>query len=124
MTIRLAWLTLPLLFAAAPAAAEMYGSEYQSCSQGGTVAIVQCVGAQTRAWDAKLNAAYKAAMGRIDPAQREPLRAAQRLWIQYRDANCKFYGSREGSIRQIEGAECLRSMTEERALELERAGTG
>jgi hypothetical protein len=24
--------------------------------------------------------------------QREPLKAAQGLWAQYRDANCRFYG--------------------------------
>ena len=46
--------------------------------------------------------------------------AAQRLWVQYRDANCAFYGVQDGSIRQVQAAECIRSMTEDRAHELER----
>jgi uncharacterized protein YecT (DUF1311 family) len=53
------------------------------------------------------------------PAQRDQLRAAQRLWIAYRDANCLYYGMGEGTIARIGAAECLRSMTEARAHELE-----
>jgi uncharacterized protein YecT (DUF1311 family) len=41
--------------------------------------------------------------------------------IQYRDANCGFYGTKDGSIRQVQEAECIRAMTEERARELEKA---
>jgi uncharacterized protein YecT (DUF1311 family) len=41
--------------------------------------------------DHRLNAAYKALQARIEAAQRQPLLAAQRLWVQYRDANCGFY---------------------------------
>ena len=51
--------------------------------------------------------------------QREQLRAAQRLWIQYRDANCLYYDLGEGTIARIEAGECMRSMTEARARELE-----
>ena len=60
---------------------------------------------------------------RIDAAQRQPLLAAQRLWVQYRDGNCGFYGVQDGSIRQVQAAECIRSMTEDRARELEKAMT-
>jgi uncharacterized protein YecT (DUF1311 family) len=73
--------------------------------------------------DQRLNAAYKALQARIDAAQRQPLLSAQRLWVQYRDANCGFYGTQDGSIRQMQAAECLRSMTEDRARELEKAMT-
>lgn len=37
---------------------------------------------------------------------------------QYRDANCAFYGVQDGSIRQVQA---VRSMTEDRAHELEKA---
>ncbi|MBV1796241.1 lysozyme inhibitor LprI family protein [Siccirubricoccus sp. G192] len=108
--------------AAIPCAAEMFGQDYGPCAeQTTTTAIVACADARTRVWDQRLNAAYAALQKRIDPGQRDPLRAAQRLWIQYRDANCRFYGSQEGSIRQIQGAECFRAMTQDRALELEQA---
>jgi uncharacterized protein YecT (DUF1311 family) len=50
------------------------------------------------------------------------LRAAQRLWIQYRDANCLYYGLGEGTIAWLDAGECMRSMTEARARELEGLG--
>jgi uncharacterized protein YecT (DUF1311 family) len=107
---------------ALPAAGEMFGPDFQPCGdQPNTVAIVDCVTGKSKAWDQRLNIAYKNLTNRIDAAQRDPLKAAQRLWIQYRDANCRFYGSQEGTIRQIQAAECLRAMTQDRALELEHA---
>ena len=117
-------LTIPVfaLLTALPAHAEMFGPDYKPCGdQPNTLAIVDCVDAKTKTWDQRLNAAYKALTQRISAGQREPLKAAQRLWIQYRNANCHFYGSQEGSIREIQAAECLRAMTQDRALELEKA---
>ena len=114
--------TLWALMAAGPVAAEMFGPDYQPCGdQANTLAIVGCVQAKTKVWDQRLNAAYKALQVRIDPAQRQPLLAAQRLWVQYRDANCAFYAAQEGTIREVQAAECMRSMTEDRARELEKA---
>jgi uncharacterized protein YecT (DUF1311 family) len=56
------------------------------------------------------------------PQQHDQLRTAQRLWIQYRDANCLYYDLGEGTIARIDAAECMRKMTEARALELENTG--
>jgi uncharacterized protein YecT (DUF1311 family) len=100
----------------------MFGPGFQPCGdKTSTLALVECVQAKTTAADQRLNAAYKALQGRIDAAQRQPLLAAQRLWVEYRDANCGFYGVEDGSIRQVQAAECIRSMTEDRARELEKA---
>lgn len=108
--------------AAVPAQARMFGPEYHPCGeQPNTIAIVECVDARTKAADRRLNAAYKALQQRIEEGPRQRLVAAQRLWIQYRDANCGFYGSPQGTIWRIHAAECRRSMTEEHARELERA---
>ena len=108
--------------AALPAEAEMFGPRFQPCGdKPSTPAVVECVRAKTNAADQRLNAAYKALQARIDAAQRQPLLSAQRLWVQYRDANCGFYGTHDGSIRQVQAAECIRSMTEDRARELEEA---
>lgn len=110
------------LLAALPARAEMFGPDYPPCGdQLNTMATVDCVQAKTKVWDRRLNTAYRDLMLRIDAGQRDPLKAAQRLWIQYRDTNCRFYGSQEGTMRQIQAAECLRAMTQDRALELEKA---
>jgi uncharacterized protein YecT (DUF1311 family) len=115
-------IALWFLMAARSVSAEMFGADYQPCGdKPNTLAIVECVQAKTKAADERLNAAYKALQARIDPAQRQPLLNAERLWVQYRDANCGFYGAQEGSIRQVQAAECVRSMTEDRARELEKA---
>jgi uncharacterized protein YecT (DUF1311 family) len=105
-----------------PAKAEMFGQGFQPCGEKtSTLEVVECVRAKTKIADQGLNAAYKALQARIEANQRQPLLAAQRLWVQYRDANCAFYGTRDGSIRQVQAAECIRSMTEDRARELEKA---
>ena len=110
------------LLAAQAAATEMFGPDYRPCGdKPNTLAIVECVQAKTKVSDRKLNAAYQALMKNADPVQRETLLNAQRLWGRYRDANCAFYGSGEGTIRQVQAAECARAMTEDRARELEEA---
>jgi len=115
------FLVLPVVvvMASLPAETEMFGPGFQPCGkETSTPAVVDCIQAKTNAAGQRLNAAYKALQAQIDDAaQRQPLLAAQRLWAQYRDANCRFYGTPDGSIRQVQAAECLRSMTEDRARE-------
>jgi uncharacterized protein YecT (DUF1311 family) len=103
---------------ALPARAGDAGDPEQSCD-GSTPEMVDCLQARTARWDKRMTIAYQEAMKNAAPAQRDQLRAAQRLWIAYRDANCLYYGMGEGTIARIGAAECLRSMTEARAHELE-----
>jgi uncharacterized protein YecT (DUF1311 family) len=115
--------TVLAVVASLPAEAEIFGLGFQLCGEKtSTLAVIECVQAKIDAADQRLNAAYKALQAHIDAAQRQSLLAAQRLWVQYRDANCAFYGTPDGSIRQVQATECLRSMTEDRARELEKAG--
>jgi uncharacterized protein YecT (DUF1311 family) len=93
----------------------------QSCD-GSTYQMVECLKAKTAQWDKRLNAAYQKALEAAGDKQRDQLRAAQRLWVQYRDANCLYYGMGEGTIARLEAGECMRSMTEARAKELEGIG--
>jgi uncharacterized protein YecT (DUF1311 family) len=96
----------------------MAGAE--ECSRDQTTQdIVECIHRQTRAWDKKLNEAYQAQMQAQQGAQRPRLLKAERLWIQYRDANCEFYAGAEGSISRIQAADCMLKMTRGRAQELE-----
>ncbi len=55
-------------------------------------------------------------------AARNSCARAQRLWIQYRDANCLYYDLGEGTIARLDAGECMRSVTETRARELEDRG--
>lgn len=92
-----------------------------SCD-GNTFEMVECLKRETAIADGKLNAAYQQALKNAQPKQAEQLRIAQRLWIQYRDANCLYYGLGEGTIARIEAGNCMLSMTESRAKELEGDG--
>ncbi len=62
--------------------------DQQSCD-GSTAGMVECLKAQTAQWDKRMTIAYQQATKNAADAQRDQLRAAQRLWIQYRDANCR-----------------------------------
>jgi uncharacterized protein YecT (DUF1311 family) len=84
-----------------------------------TPEIVECLEAKTAYWDKRMTIAYQQALKIAEAKQREQLRRAQRLWIQYRDANCLYYSLGEGTIARIDAGECMRSMTEARAKELE-----
>ena len=97
------------------------GDPERSCD-GNTFQMVECLKAKTAQWDKRMGIAYQQALKDAQPAQHDQLRAAQRLWIQYRDANCLYYGMGEGTIAHIDAGECMRNMTEARARELEGLG--
>ncbi|HEY4987113.1 MAG TPA: lysozyme inhibitor LprI family protein [Bradyrhizobium sp.] len=97
------------------------GDPAQACD-GGTSQMVECLRADTAQWDKRMTTAYQQALKDAGQQQREQLRAAQRLWIQYRDANCLYYGMGEGTIARLDASECVRKMTEVRARELEGLG--
>lgn len=120
---RILALAIPsVVLLALPAAAGKFDADYPPCGdKPSTLEIVECIGAKTKIWNDRLNKAYKKLPQRIEPRQRGPLKDAQRLWLKYRDANCTFYDLQEGTIRLIQAAECVRSMTKDRAIELENA---
>jgi uncharacterized protein YecT (DUF1311 family) len=109
--------------ACAEPASERYGEEYQTCRDGNTHDIVMCLDKLVKSWDARLNAAYKKLLGMTREADRlAALKKSQKLWVQYRDANCGWHDAGEGTIHRLEAGECMRSMTADRALELEFEG--
>lgn len=102
-----------------------------------TVGMMFCTLAEYEAWDRLLNREYQATMDglrRMDEEEAEffpeyanraeSLRAAQRAWIPFRDAECALayamWGA--GSMRQIAGASCLLDMTAERTIEIRFLG--
>jgi uncharacterized protein YecT (DUF1311 family) len=97
------------------------GDPEPSCD-GNTFQMVECLKATTAQWDKRMTIAYQQAIKDAGEKQRDQLRSAQRLWIQYRDANCLYYGLGEGTIARIDAGECMRNMTKARAEELEGLG--
>lgn len=89
---------------------------------GSTYEMVDCLKDKTAHWDQKLNAAYQQKLKEAEGKQREQLRAAQRLWVQFRDANCLYYDLGEGTIARIDAGDCMYRLTKSRAEELQDAG--
>jgi uncharacterized protein YecT (DUF1311 family) len=121
MTLKMVLGAAAMLALASVADAGDQGDAEASCN-GNTFQMVECLKAKTAQWDKRMTIAYQQALKDAVPAQHDQLRAAQRLWIQYRDANCLYYGLGEGTIARLDAGECMRSMTEARAKELEGLG--
>lgn len=85
-----------------------------------TVELVGCLDKARALSDSELNATYGDVRKRLDANEAKQLVVAQRLWIQYRDANCMaerdLYGSGTGSRPAY--LACLDSMTRQRTKEL------
>ena len=85
--------------------------------------MVRCIAGETKRQDTRLNAAYQAAMALQAPERKKQLQAAQRLWIQFRDANCGFYMDPQGgTLARLSANDCLMTSTAQRAKELEGFG--
>jgi uncharacterized protein YecT (DUF1311 family) len=107
-----------LIGAAAFAFAGDQGEPEQECGVS-TYEMVECLNVKTAYWDKRMTIAYQFALKAGEAKQREQLRKAQRLWIQYRDANCLYYDLGEGTIARIEAGYCMKDLTKTRAVELE-----
>ena len=113
-------LALALLLAlAAPVAARA------DCDPNATqTELNQCYGALFDAADAELNGLYRAMTGRLggDTATKDLLRAAQRAWIGWRDAECDFAASSVagGSVYPMIRAGCLTEITRARSADFRR----
>jgi uncharacterized protein YecT (DUF1311 family) len=53
-----------------------------------TAELTKCLSDARDRADTKLNSVYREIRGRLEDAHAESLTKTQRLWIQYRDANC------------------------------------
>lgn len=103
-----------------------------------TLGMTFCNSAEAQVWDKYLNLEYRSAMAALkamdaDEAEffpgfanrAESLRAAQRAWIAFRDAECglayAMWGS--GSMRNIAASGCQLDLTAARVIELRNLGS-
>jgi uncharacterized protein YecT (DUF1311 family) len=117
--LRVLAIAVAAVIAAATVAFAQDKTEPEKGCDGSTYEMVECLQGLAANWDKKLNTAYAAALKAAQPKQRDQLRTTQRLWVQYRDANCLYWRLGEGTIAAIEAADCMFRMTRERAQELE-----
>lgn len=118
----LALLALSSLALFAQADEDGYSSTYIQCTKatgGITAEIHDCIASEIKLQDVRLNQNYRAATQTLKSVLPQ-LRAAQRLWIQYRDAECGLQGSLTGgSMDGINRASCVLEMTKTRADQLD-----
>ena len=104
------------------AASDLYTGRYATCmdqSGGITFNMLDCISEELHRQDAWLNSTYRELRDQLSPERRQALLTAQRLWIQYRDANCGFYADPEGGTRAtLLARDCVLRETAERADEL------
>lgn len=128
-----------IVFAAPALAGEpKLSATYEDCMdapQSTTASMQECMAAESKRWDGRLNRAYKTLQKRLDdpeykadlkrlnnqePKNREKLVAAQRLWLKYREAKCGVLASLTGgTIDILAAASCWLDTLAHRTLELE-----
>jgi uncharacterized protein YecT (DUF1311 family) len=91
-----------------------------------TVGMVECTGDAIRAWDSRLNEVYRQVMAALDPKSRELLRASQRRWVAFREAEHEAMGGPwrqdRGTIIRVLTASADLSAIKERVQELQLYG--
>jgi uncharacterized protein YecT (DUF1311 family) len=79
-----------------------------------------CFDKQFRAADKELNLLYGELLRRYEPKNQILLKDAERRWIAYRDAECRFEtaSTEDGSIHPMIYAQCITTKTKARIAEL------
>ena len=131
MRFGLAALALATLIAA-PAIAQddtdpiqaRYTPAYDQCLERpegqSTAGMIGCIGQELEIQDKALNAAYAKAMADLNDRQKARLRAAQRAWVAFRDADCASRQDEDwGTLSRITANACMLRRTAERTIDLE-----
>ena len=120
-------LALAPLAASAQSDETLLSKQYSACMDrfsSSTADMVGCMTAEAKRQDKRLNVAYQAALQQQQsPERKKQLQEVQRLWVQYRDANCGFYlDPQGGTLARLAGNDCVMTSTAQRAKELEGFG--
>lgn len=95
-------------------------SQCMERSNGVTINMLECIDAETKRQDQRINKAYQNVMAQLTPERKKQLQQAQRAWINFRDANCQFYADPDGgSLARVSANDCFMSATASRSKELE-----
>lgn len=86
------------------------------------VAMNLCADRSFKAADAELNRTYKALEQKVTTPGLAKLKAAQRAWIAYRDAQCAFEGAgtEDGSVHAMVVSSCREGLTRAQTRQLAR----
>ena len=96
--------------------------EYLTClekASGVTFEMIACISVETKRQDVRLNEHYNKLSSKLSANRKKALVEAQRAWMKFRDANCRFYYDPEGgSSARMTADECLLNATADRVREL------
>ena len=91
-----------------------------------TPGMVECTDEAIRAWDKRLNEVYKQVLVGLDPKSRELVRASQRRWVAFREAEHEAVGGpwrqNKGTIIRVLTVNADLSAIKERVQELQLYG--
>ena len=108
------------LTSAGAASAQHMNAKDAPCKTGPNAEQTQCFFKEAQAADRELNLAYNKIRTALSPADQSQLQTAQRLWIEFRDANCA--AERElydgGSAAPMVYQACSSAETRQRTTEL------
>lgn len=115
MKIRLAAFAVLLLLGSEPAVAKNSCDNAVSQNE-----MNQCAEDDFKRADMELNGIYKKQMDSLDDESKALLRASQRLWVQFRDAECKYVNAANegGSIYPLVQFGCMTKLTKLRIPQL------
>jgi uncharacterized protein YecT (DUF1311 family) len=68
-------------------------ADYSHCearAKGEAPALMDCLDAEFKRQDARLNGAYKALLAKVSPKKADELRKVQRAWLTYVEGECGF----------------------------------
>ena len=107
-------------------------ADYRKCMETGdagkgvTSGMRECLGAELKRQDERLNASYQAALAQLGNDDQSTLRSRQRAWLAGRDAGCeqKAEPNKGGTLYPIVYGQCLLDKTIERAGWLETYSPG
>ena len=92
-----------------------------------TTGMVECADAAIRGWDKRLNEVYQQVMTDLDPKSQELLRASQRRWVAFREAEHQAMGGPwrqdRGTIIRVLTVNADLSAIKERVQELQLYGS-
>ena len=109
-----------LLTSARRGSAQHMNAKDAPCQAGPNAEQTRCFLEAAKAADRELNLVYNKIRAALSPADQSKLQIAQRLWVQFRDANC--VAERElydgGSAAPMAYEACLGADTRQRTTEL------
>ena len=80
----------------------------------------QCAFDEYKKADAELNHVYQQLLPKLEAAHQEKLKAAQRAWVTFRDADCEYeaFAFEGGSMQPLIRYSCLETATKARTAQL------